>query len=565
MSFRFASLAVAGLIGLGAALPACTTASPAEAARMSGASVGSYLAGQHAYRLGDYTAAADYMSQALAADPDNPALLRRVLILQVAEGRIASLSSLADRVARLAPDDPVAGLLLALESARAKDYERAIAYVEPLETRGLGRLVRPLILGWLQAGKGDITAATEALNALAGDPGLTLLKDFHTGLIMDLVGEPQAAEVAFERTLATVSAPPLRLVQALGSFYERNGKIEQARNLYTDYLARMGEDDRIQRRLDGLGKEPKPQRLARNPVEGLAEALYDIATGLRRDRAVEVSLIYARLALHIRPEEPISRILVGELLQDQKRFERAIEVFDGVPKDSSYRWEVDMAIAESLNGLDRSEEAAAKFEDLAARDKTRIEPLVRIGDLKRAAEDYPAAITAYDRAVARLTEPVQRNWSLYYVRGIAHERAKQWEAAERDFLRALELQPEQPLVLNYLAYSWTEQGIKLDQAHEMIERAVAQRPSDGYIIDSLGWVLYQQQRYDDAVRQLERAIELMPHDPTINDHLGDAYWQVGRRTEARFQWQRVISLKPEDKELEAKVRSKLADGLASRN
>ena len=568
MTLRFASrplpqAARLAALGMAVLLPVLAGSNPAMA-RPSDAT-GSYLAGQHAYREGDFTAAADYMSRALAADPDNQPLLRRVLVLQVAEGRIASLSSMAQRVIRTNPEDPVAALVLALDSARATDYDAAIATIDPIDPRGLGRFVRPLILAWLHLGKGDIAGAESALNSLAGDPNLSLLKDFHTGLIMDLAGRQEQAEAAFERTVALVQAPPLRLVQALGSAYERAGKTEMARNLYTDYLGRQGEDERVLgwlARVDAkAGAKPAP--LAATPVEGLAEALYDIATGLRRDRAVEVALIYARLAVHIRPDHPTSRILVGELLQDQERFAPAIEVFDTIPADSPYRWEVDMAIAESLNGLKRSDEAIAKFEDLSIRDTERPEPLVRIGDLRRGEEDYAAAIAAYDRAIARVPAPTQRNWSLFYVRGIAHERAKQWAEAERDFLRALELQPEQPLVLNYLAYSWTEQGIKLDQAHDMIERAVAQRPTDGYIIDSLGWVLYMQGRYDDAVRQLERAIELRPGDPTINDHLGDAYWKVGRRVEARFQWQRVLTLKSEDAELEASVQRKLADGLAA--
>ncbi|MBU2090202.1 MAG: tetratricopeptide repeat protein, partial [Alphaproteobacteria bacterium] len=284
MTLRFASrpasqavqvpsrLALTAMVALGVLLPVLTPAM----ARPSDSS-GSYLAGQHAYRAGDFTAAADYMSRALAADPDNQPLLRRVLVLQVAEGRIASLSSLAQRVARTNPEDPVAALLLALDSARATDYAAAIATIDPIDPRGLGRFVRPLILAWLHLGKGDIAGAESALNSLAGDPNLSLLKDFHTGLIMDLAGRPDQAEAAFERTVALVQAPPLRLVQALGSAYERAGKTEMARNLYTDYLGRQGEDERVLGWLARVnGKAPgaaKPVPLAKTPIEGLSEAL----------------------------------------------------------------------------------------------------------------------------------------------------------------------------------------------------------------------------------------------------------------------------------------------------
>ena len=125
---------------------------------------------------------------------------------------------------------------------------------------------------------------------------------------------------------------------------------------------------------------------------------------------------------------------------------------------------------------------------------------------------------------------------------------------------ALEFQPEHPFVLNYLGYSWADQGINLEKSREMIERAVDLRPDDGYIADSLGWVLYRMGRYQEAVAPLERAVELLPYDPVINDHLGDAYWKVGRRLEARFQWERARN-HTEDEELITAVQHKMINGL----
>ena len=143
-------------------------------------------------------------------------------------------------------------------------------------------------------------------------------------------------------------------------------------------------------------------------------------------------------------------------------------------------------------------------------------------------------------------------------------RLKKWKKAEEDFLEALKLNPNQPFVLNYLGYSWVDQGINLDRAREMIERAVEQRRDDGYIVDSMGWVLYRLGDYNEAVQHLERAVELRPLDPIISDHLGDAYWRVGRRHEARFQWRRALSLRPEREEI-SKIATKLDQGLGPPN
>jgi len=155
------------------------------------------------------------------------------------------------------------------------------------------------------------------------------------------------------------------------------------------------------------------------------------------------------------------------------------------------------------------------------------------------------------------------------VQGIPLELPAQPADAERmadkakraaDFLKALDFSPDQPYVLNYLAYSWVDRGENFDRALDMLNKAVEQKPEDGYIVDSLGWVYFRLGKFDKAVENLEKAVELVPEDAVINDHLGDAYWRVGRHNEARFQWQRALNLKP-DKDQVAPIETKLDRGL----
>ena len=526
------------------------------------AAYGSYLAGQHAYREADLAAAADYMIQALAADPDNPTLLRRVLVLQIAEGRLDSLDSLARRVADLAPGDPVAALYLSLEMARKGDFQSAVAQLQAQPPRGLMQLTRPLLLAWMLQGKGDTEAALKLLGDIRQEDGLSLLANFHRGLLQMVAGQPQEAAATLETLMNGLETPPLRLVMALGWIYESQGQADKARALYASARGDQADGRIIDRWIDRLNQGQAPKPVASDVLHGLAEALYDIATGLRNDRATEAALIHARLAFHLDPGHPSKALLIGDLLQDQRRWDEAIAAFWKVPQDSPYSWNAAMAIGESLNAMKRRDEAIAHFRSLSDQNKDRHEALVRVGDLLRGAEKYIEAAEAYDAAMARIDSPEGANWTLYYVRGIAHERAKQWDKAEQDFQKALELQPEQPLVLNYLAYSWTDQGIRLDEAHEMIERAVDLRPDDGYIIDSLGWAHYRLGNYQLAVNYLEQAAEVLPGDPTINDHLGDALWRVGRRNEAGFQWQRAIALvTDEDADIIEAIKQKLEHGL----
>jgi len=156
--------------------------------------------------------------------------------------------------------------------------------------------------------------------------------------------------------------------------------------------------------------------------------------------------------------------------------------------------------------------------------------------------------------------PDRSYWTLFYFRGICFERSKQWPKAEADFKKALELFPEQPMVLNYLGYSWVDKGINLDEAFKMLGRAVDPRATDGYIVDSLGWAHYKLGHYSEAVQELEKAIELKPADPVVNDHLGDAYWRVNRKIEAHFQWNHARDMDPEPED-KPNILKKIESGL----
>lgn len=192
----------------------------------------------------------------------------------------------------------------------------------------------------------------------------------------------------------------------------------------------------------------------------------------------------------------------------------------------------------------------------------KLEILDALGNILRSRKLYAEAIPYYDQALALVEKPERRHWVYFYARGTSYERIKEWPKAEADLKKALDLYPDQPLVLNYLGYSWVDQGKNLDQGMKLIEKAVALKPDDGYIVDSLGWAHYKQGNFEEAVRYLERAVELRPEDPILNDHLGDALWRVGREREARFQWDQALTLEPEAED-EAKIKAKLQSGLTT--
>ena len=194
----------------------------------------------------------------------------------------------------------------------------------------------------------------------------------------------------------------------------------------------------------------------------------------------------------------------------------------------------------------------------------RIDAALTLADLMRGKERFADAVSAYDTAVSRLKKPDERYWPIYFGRGISQERVKQWPKAEADMKKALELSPDQPYVLNYLGYSWIDQGINLDEGMKMLMRATELRPDDGAVTDSVGWAHYRLGQFNDAVEWLERASEQKGDDATVVEHLGDAYWHVGRKREARFEWERALNQKPEKDRISV-LKDKLANGLSAAN
>lgn len=515
---------------------------------------GAYLAGRHAADIGDTAAAADYFAGALAGDPENVELLQGAFALMAAEGRMAEASDLARRLLQYDANSVLAAVVVAIQDARAGDFAAASRRLEALPERGLGSFLGPLLTAWAKAGQGDIDGAMATVAPLAGNAHFAALHDFHAALINDLADRRDAAEHFYRKTGAG-SGAALRYVQAAAAFFDRTGRPEEARRLFANYA----EDHPDGSLLDGAavagGAKAVPSAAA-----GMAEALFGAATSVRQSNALDAALIFARLALELRPDMPLARILVADILQSRGRLAEANRTYSAIAEGSVGYWAAQLRIAANLDELGDEEGAARLLEKLAAERPQQIDALVALGEILRTGKRYAEAVAAYDRAIARLATVEKRHWVLFYSRGISLERSGQWARAESDLRKALELEPDQPHVLNYLGYSWVEQGAHLDEAKRMIERAVELRPNDGYIVDSLGWVLYRRGDFAEAVRVLERAVELRPEDPTVNDHLGDALWRVGRYDEARFQWQRALSLDPEP-ELVGGIRGKIVSGL----
>lgn len=549
-------LAVALLSACGAAgSPGGPAAAQGRAPADPPGAFGPYLAGRFAQSEADTRAAADRLLEALRRDPEQTEIVARAFVASVLDGRPEAL-----RLARRMPDNQVASLLLVGAEAQAGRWDATEHRIRALPRQGPSALLGPLLLAWAQQGKGQTDQAIATLRPLAEGGRLRGIHALHLALVADLGGRGAEAERYARMALAETPDPSLRLLQLAGGILARSGREAEALQLMEGLSRGLG-DLALAAGTEAERRALIAGRGVASPVEGMAEAHLALAAALR-GQGGESGLLLARLALRLRPNFAPVLLLVAEHYGEERQPEAAIAALEQMPAGDPLARVGALRRAALLDRMDRVAEAEAAYRRIGAEQPAAPQPFARLGDMLRSRSRFAEAAVAYDEAVTRLGTPQASEWPLLYARGIAHERAGNWPRAEADFQRALELSPEQPYVLNYLAYTWVEMGRNLSEARRMLERAVELRPNDGNIVDSLGWALFKLGDIPGAVRWLERAVELEPRNSVINDHLGDAYWVAGRRREAEFQWRRALALEPEAAEI-PKIEAKLRGGLAA--
>jgi tetratricopeptide (TPR) repeat protein len=557
-------MAAAATLALG--WPGMATARAEAPANLSRTSTsGSYLAARHANGERDAAAAASYYRAALRGDPRNNELLSRTFLAVLANGEVDDAVKLAERVLQVDKNDRIAWLVLGVRALKQKQYPLARKELAQSVRGPITDLAATLLSAWTFAGPSEAKAATDSIDKLTGADWYAIFKDLHAALILDLVGQKKEAAKRFERVYK-LDPTMLRVVQSYGSFFSRQGNNGDALKIFAAFDEVLPRHPLVVEAENELKAGKKLPLMVDTPQAGAAEVLYGLGSVLGRRGGEDLGLIYLQLALYLVPSHPLALLSLGDLYEAMKKPELANKIYEHVPLNSPLQRNAQIQLAMNLDALDHTDEAKAHLEKLIAANPGDLEAIMALGNVLRARKQFAECAEVYSKGVDTLTKDEKSNWVIYYYRGICYERAKQWPKAEADLKKSLELYPEQPHVLNYLGYSWIDQGVHLDEGMNMIKRAVDQRADDGYIVDSLGWAHYRLGHMDEAVKQLERAVELKPEDPTINDHLGDAYWRVGRVLEAQFQWSHARDLKPEPEDLvkiEAKLKSGLPDDTSS--
>jgi tetratricopeptide (TPR) repeat protein len=528
---------------------------------------GNVLAARLAASVRDTSASSVYWRAALRQDPRNTEILERAFVTTLADGNAEEAFPLAERVIQVDRQHRLARLTLAVRAIKARQFQTARSHLGA-PARANADLTSALLTGWTYLGSGDTAAAVATIDRLSGADWFQLFKQFHAGLILDAAGRRADAGRRLEEAYKQ-DPTILRIVDAYGRWTSRARGADEARQIFSAFEKVIPNHPMIDDDLRRLREGPNLPPLVRNAQNGAAEVLYGLGSALSRQGGEDLALIYLQLARWLEPDHELAILSLADLYEFLKLPGRAITVYETMPSSSPLVRNAQIQRALNLDLLDRTDEARKVLQDIIAKKPDDLEAIQALGNILRSRKIFAEAAEVYSRAIALVPKPEPQHWVLFYFRGISYERSQQWPKAEADLKLAMALVPESNVrgraqVLNYLGYSWVDQGINLDEGLRLVRKAVELTPEDGYIVDSLGWAYYRMARYDDAVTELERAIELKPEDPVINDHLGDAYWRVGRQIEAHFQWNHARDLKPEPDDL-PRILNKIANGLRDDN
>lgn len=523
---------------------------------------GRYLAARVAEADHDYEAGAQQLDLALAQTPHDPTLVYAAFRLHTYAGQFDASVRLAPQVLATKPGDGFANLVLTIDQVKRGDYRKAEQQLARIGAENQLGPLRDFVIAWLKVGTKDFTAARDILARLKpkeGDrseaPSLIIRAQ-----IDELAGDRAAAEAKY-RQAVELDPSGLRIAVSAAEGLRRLGKTADAHALLHSY----GEKYSDSVVMDGLLAAPAPK--PPTPASGIAEILFDIGGILgsdQRNERTDLALIFEQLAVELKPDLDFAWLMIAGIDEQFGKTSQAIAALGKIGPASPLNWQARLRAATLSAQQDNIDEAARRLRAMAAEKPDRIDAPLTLADLLRTKEKYKDAVAAYDMAILRIKTPDEKYWPVYFGRGICLERIKQWPRAEADMKKALELSPEQPYVLNYLGYSWIDQGMHLDEGMKMLKRATELRPDDGAITDSVGWAYYRLGQFDEAVKWLERASEQKGDDATVVEHLGDAYWHVGRFREARFEWTRALNQKP-DKDRLPILEDKLANGLNSSN
>lgn len=527
---------------------------------------GNYLAGRYAQNNQDWSRAADFMAQAVELSSTPQRLRDNAFVLLVGAGEINRAHKLAQNLSqhedeKLSADiQPLADIINILKQLQAveigtKDGQATLRAIEKqaenIPAEGLHLYSRAAISGWISVFTKDESGVYKALDMLPrlADGSPSVIYHLYAANMFERMGDTERAANHYYHLLE--DSAPVHAAFNIARFFSTIGDEDTASILH-NALAESG-----------IEMQLAPNLQNQTITALIATSFFDLTSYLYDQKAYESALIFSQITKSFVPDLYDTDLMLGDLMSVYGSYDAALSYYQRVPKHHPAYINARIRLAESYEKNNMMQQALSILKDIENYKKSQ-SLLVRIGDIYRREGQFENSINYYSAALdlieAHGSDQDIEVWRLYYARAISHDQNGAWAYAEKDLLAAKDLNPQNPLILNYLGYSWVDRNQNLHSSLEMLEQALAYRPYDGFVLDSVGWALFKLGRYEEAVSKLEQAVQLLPNDPVIHDHLGDVYWAVGRINEARFAWSKALQSTDDDKRISA-IQVKIKTGL----
>lgn len=537
-------------------------------------SYGAYVAGRVAHLRKNFNAAANFYMEALKDDPTNQELINSVYLLLVSKGRVSEAAKYARISLANGDKNNFIYIILMTDDMKEKKFAEAEKDLDELSGPVYDQFIVPLLSAWTYVGReGDAEQnrkkALAKLQVLEKEPSFRAMYNFHAGMINDFYGKNDEAQKNYEVIVNEESLEmSFRSLQIITNFYLRTNQKDNAVELVKRYHDDKILADMLSRLVKNV-ETANPKKVKPIVVDanvGLSEALFSIASTLRQGAAgVDLAHMFISLSVYANPKYDLAKLLLADILESREMYAEANDIYDEIDKSSEAYYTVQLKKASNLVLMDDYKSAELLLKTMTLEGYNNYQLFLDLGDVLRVNGKHSEAIEYYEKALKRAGKVTSEHWVLFYAMGISYEQDNQWDKAEKSFLKALELSQNHYLVLNYLGYSWLKQGKNVEEAFGMIVEAYNQSPSDGHILDSLGWAFYRLGKYDKAVEYMEKAAEIEPANAVICEHLGDAYWLAGRKNEAGFQWNHVLVMTDDTGEVDYDLVRRKIDGEAPQN
>ena len=480
-------------------------------------------------------------------------------------GKFTEAFNFARKLEKRQLDNFESDLIIGIYYLKDEQFELSQKYFEKLKSRNsrfvINNFVANSLFNWASFNELNINNAQNKINLI--DSRFENLKNIQNAFLHCFYKSKQT-DTFFNKLSSNNKIDFSRYDYFYAKYLVNLGEIKSAKELINSSLELYPRNLLLnQYKLDLNNGDKENSFDCQNQSHVAAEILYINANALSSQSIFKLSNFYLNLAKYLNPNFYSFDVLLAENYYVINNYKQAKKIYNNMEKRGTiFNWHASKQNSRILIKEEKKDKALKHLTNNYSKlTKKDVYEIFDYAEFLKNNEQFESAIKFYDELIKK----IKKDHSLYPRamdgRGVAYERIGEWEKAERDLLASLDVSPDQAYVINYLAYSWIEKGIKIEQSLKMLEKANNLKSNDPYIIDSLGWALFNLKKYKDAKKYLQAAVELMPADPVVNDHYGDVLWKNGNKIQARYYWKYVLNLEATKEDLKKNVKNKLVSGL----